>query len=113
MRASGVAGGSAGAAVCPSTGWPIRSLESAIGLVNLEAAARFRKLDLHGGRILATVLDDLTYDSVLERDGVRVSRSPWGPDDDIGRLNWITPESSLALLGRAGGTRIFDLSVDY
>ena len=36
----------------------------------------------------------LTYDAVLERDGVKVSRSPWGPDDEIGRLNWITPEST-------------------
>ena len=35
------------------------------------------------------------------------------PDDQIGRLNWITPEESLALRARATGTRIFDLSVDY
>lgn len=57
--------------------------------------------------------DELTYEPLLERDGVRVSRSPWGPDDEIGRLNWITPEASLALLARVGGSRIFDLSVDY
>jgi kynurenine formamidase len=62
---------------------------------------------------MATHQDELTYESVLERDGVRVSRSPWGPDDEIGRLNWITPESSLALLARTGGSHIFDLSVDY
>src|SRR5262249_59333455 len=65
-----------------------------------------------GGRA-RDVRDDLTYEPLLERDGVRVSRSPWGPEDEIGRLNWITPESSLALLARTGGTRIFDLSVDY
>src|SRR5215470_10089050 len=59
------------------------------------------------------VRDELTYEPLLERDGVRVSRSPWGPDDEIGRLNWITPEASLELLGRTGGARIFDLSVDY
>jgi kynurenine formamidase len=57
--------------------------------------------------------DELTYEPLLERDGVRVSRSPWGPDDEIGRLNWITPETSLELLARTGGGRIFDLSVDY
>jgi kynurenine formamidase len=57
--------------------------------------------------------EELTYEAVLERDGVRVSRSPWGSDDEIGRLNWITEESSLELLARTGGSRIFDLSVDY
>jgi kynurenine formamidase len=62
---------------------------------------------------MATREDELTYEPVFERDGVRVSRSPWGPDDEIGRLNWLTPASSLALLGRTGGDRIFDLSVDY
>ena len=62
---------------------------------------------------MKTSVDDLIYEPLLERDGVRVSRSPWGPDDEIGRLNWITPERSLALLGRTGGGRIFDLSVDY
>jgi kynurenine formamidase len=62
---------------------------------------------------METAADEFTYEPLLERDGVRVSRSPWGPDDQIGRLNWITPETSFALLGRAGGSRIFDLSVDY
>jgi kynurenine formamidase len=57
--------------------------------------------------------EELTYETVLEREGVRVCRSPWGPDDEIGRLNWITEESSLELLARTGGSRIFDLSVDY
>jgi kynurenine formamidase len=62
---------------------------------------------------METSAHELTYEALIDRDGVRVSRSPWGPEDQIGRLNWITPEASLALLGRAGGTRIFDLSVDY
>jgi kynurenine formamidase len=57
--------------------------------------------------------DELIYEPLLDREGVRVSRSPWGPDDEIGRLNWITPAGSLALLGRTTGGRIFDLSVDY
>lgn len=39
--------------------------------------------------------------------------SPWGPDDEIGRLNWMTPESQSAALTRAGGSRSFDLAVTY
>jgi kynurenine formamidase len=57
--------------------------------------------------------EPLTYDAVLERDGVRVSRSPWGPDDQIGRLNWITPERTAAILAQLDGRHVFDLSVDY
>jgi kynurenine formamidase len=60
------------------------------------------------------VLDDLTpFEPLLEHEGVTVSRSPWGPGDEIGRLNWITSKASLGLLARVGGDRIFDLSVDY
>jgi kynurenine formamidase len=39
--------------------------------------------------------------------------SPWGPGDEIGRLNWMTPESQAAALARADGSRAFDLAVDY
>lgn len=62
---------------------------------------------------MATTEESLTYEAVLERDGLRVSKSPWGPGDEIGRLNWITPESSKAILENLNGTTIFDLSVDY
>jgi kynurenine formamidase len=62
---------------------------------------------------MATVDESLTYETVLERDGLRVSKSPWGPDDEIGRLNWITPESQRAILERLNGSKVFDLSVDY
>jgi kynurenine formamidase len=62
---------------------------------------------------MAAVDDDLTYEAILEQDGVQVSKSPWGPDDQIGRLNWITQESSRAILDRLDGTKLFDLSVDY
>jgi kynurenine formamidase len=57
--------------------------------------------------------EPLTYEPLLERDGVRVSRSPWGPDDQIGRLNWMTPESQGQILANLDGRGIFDLSVDY
>jgi kynurenine formamidase len=52
-------------------------------------------------------------DPVLERDGAVVNRSPWGPDDEIGRLNWITPESRKQILEHLDGTTMLDLSVDY
>lgn len=40
-------------------------------------------------------------------------RSPWGPGDEIGTLNMMTPESRQAVLGRADATRLYDLSVEY
>ena len=39
--------------------------------------------------------------------------SPWGPSDEIGRLNWMTPESQAAALQAADASRPFDLAVDY
>jgi kynurenine formamidase len=53
------------------------------------------------------------YEALFERDGVTVSRSPWGPDDNVGRLNLMTAQSRQAVLSRADGSRIFDLAVDY
>jgi kynurenine formamidase len=59
------------------------------------------------------VSDDLTFEPLFERDGARVSRSPWGPDDEIGRLNWMTPETQRAVVERMDATRLFDLAVEY
>jgi len=42
-----------------------------------------------------------------------VTGSPWGPGDEIGRLNWMTPESQAAALAGADASRPFDLAVDY
>src|ERR1700739_3310015 len=53
------------------------------------------------------------YETIFERDGVTVSKSPWGPEDNVGRLNLMTPESRQAVLARADGRRVFDLAVDY
>jgi kynurenine formamidase len=55
----------------------------------------------------------LVYDALLDRDGIQVSSSPWGPDDQIGRLNWITPDSRREVLERLDGRALFDLSVEY
>ena len=42
-----------------------------------------------------------------------VGTSPWGPNDEIGRLNLITPESQAAILSRVLGGKNYDLSVEY
>jgi len=55
----------------------------------------------------------LTFEPIFEEDGCKVSRSPWGPDDEIGRLNWITPESQRGVLERLDGSRVFDLAVEF
>ncbi len=39
--------------------------------------------------------------------------SPWGPTDEIGRLNLITPESRANILSRVDGSAAYDLSVEY
>jgi kynurenine formamidase len=41
------------------------------------------------------------------------SKSPFGPDDEIGMLNLITPESRRRVLQAVDPGRVFDLSVDY
>jgi kynurenine formamidase len=55
----------------------------------------------------------LTYEPLVRQGELQVSRSPWGPDDEIGRLNWMTPAGQAELLARIDGRRVFDLSVDY
>lgn len=45
--------------------------------------------------------------------GQQVGTSPWGPDDEIGRLNLMTPASQAAVLSRLAGGKIYDLSVEY
>ena len=42
-----------------------------------------------------------------------VAMSPWGPADEIGRLNLMTPESRAAILSRVDGSAAYDLSVEY
>jgi len=43
----------------------------------------------------------------------QVGKSPWGPNDEIGRLNLMTPESRAAILSRISGGTVYDLSVEY
>lgn len=42
-----------------------------------------------------------------------VGQSPWGVNDEIGRLNLITEESRAAILSRISGDTAYDLSVEY
>ena len=42
-----------------------------------------------------------------------VGTSPWGPGDEIGRLNLITPKSRANILSRIDGSAAYDLSVEY
>lgn len=41
-----------------------------------------------------------------------VAKSPYGPDDEIGALNEITPASRFAVLSRIASGTVYDLSVD-
>ena len=43
----------------------------------------------------------------------QVGKSPWGVNDEIGRLNLLTPSSRAAILSRVAGQQVYDLSVDY
>ncbi len=42
-----------------------------------------------------------------------VGKSPWGPKDEIGRLNLMTPATQHAILSRIQGSAVYDLSVEY
>jgi kynurenine formamidase len=42
----------------------------------------------------------------------QVGTSPWGPKDEIGRLNLMTPASRSAILSRVSGQKSYDLGVD-
>ena len=56
---------------------------------------------------------ELVPEAIHEQDGLKVSKSPWGEDDEIGRLNWVTKESTAAILDHLDGRHVFDLNVDY
>ena len=52
------------------------------------------------------------FDPIDTSEELSASRSPWGPDDHIGRLNWITDESRAEIMARVDGAAMFDLSVE-
>lgn len=66
-----------------------------------------RKLNIFRTSILGLMLlPGLTF-------GADVASSPWGSDDEIGRLNLITPESRRAALQNLNPAVTYDLSVEY
>jgi kynurenine formamidase len=58
----------------------------------------------------ALLLSGQSIASAAER---QVGTSPWGPDDEIGRLNLMTEASRGEILARIDGGRFYDLSVEY
>jgi kynurenine formamidase len=56
---------------------------------------------------------ELVPEAIIDKDGLKVSASPWGAEDEIGRLNWITPETNAAILDHLDGAHLFDLNVEY
>jgi kynurenine formamidase len=56
---------------------------------------------------------ELVPEAIVNRGGVKVSKSPWGARDEIGRLNWITRAATREILDHLDGTHVFDLNVEY
>ncbi|MGB5581738.1 MAG: cyclase family protein [Woeseia sp.] len=61
--------------------------------------------------LFAAVVISLGGLALAER--AEVGNSPWGPDDELGRLNLMTDASRAAILGRITSGKVYDLSVDY
>jgi kynurenine formamidase len=51
--------------------------------------------------------------SPAEAELADVGTSPWGPDDQLGRLNMMTEQSKAAILSRISTGDVYDLSVEY
>lgn len=62
-----------------------------------------------GALALATAIVAASNVSAQDRVGV----SPWGAEDELGRLNLMTEESRAAVLSRIDGGKIYDLAVEY
>ncbi len=60
--------------------------------------------------VLAALLAVAATADAAER---AVGISPWGPEDELGRLNLMTDDSRRAVLSRVAGGAVYDLSVDY
>jgi kynurenine formamidase len=62
---------------------------------------------------LAVALISAATSALADSPRPAAGRSPWGPDDQIGRLNLMTEASRAAVLGRIAGGRVYDLGVEY
>ena len=61
--------------------------------------------------LIAAAMIGLSSVSALAAE--QIGTSPWGPEDEIGRLNLMTPASQAAVLSRLAGGTTYDLSVEY
>ena len=64
---------------------------------------------------MACVVDEQTKDRIIayRAEFHRVTKSPFGSDDEIGMLSVIDAQSRAAILSRADPSKVFDLSVDH
>jgi kynurenine formamidase len=64
---------------------------------------------------VACVVDEQTKDRIIayRAEFHRVTKSPFGVDDEIGMLSLIDGQSRAAILSRADPSKVFDLSVDH
>lgn len=62
---------------------------------------------------LALLLSFALVSSLSAAEKRVVGTSPWGPGDQIGRLNLMTERSTAQVLSRVAGGRAYDLSVEY
>jgi kynurenine formamidase len=70
------------------------------------------KSALMGGVLSAALgVTSVGASRVLGRPSVGVS--PWGPKDELGRLNLMTDESRAGVLARVRGGKVYDLAVEY
>ena len=64
---------------------------------------------------VACYVDAATKDKIIAYNAEfhKVTKSPFGKNDQIGMLNLIDGESRSAILSRADASKVFDLSVDH
>ena len=63
--------------------------------------------------LLSLVLAALLATPLAQAAPREAAASPWGPDDQIGRLNLMTDASRAAVLSRISGGTVYDLGVEY
>lgn len=74
----------------------------------------FRNLAVSALALALHLATAATGGALGDTDGGRaVGQSPWGPDDQLGRLNMMTEASRTSILSRISGGHAYDLSVEY
>lgn len=73
-----------------------------------------RRINMNRYAILKSIfIAMLAFTSTVEAADRQVGASPWGPEDEIGRLNLMNEKSRHRILSRVTGGKVYDLSVDY